>query len=62
MVDWADEELAEKERLSGGQEKIAGVGEIDGEGEDSLVKGVRGGEFEAVLSTVDDGLRAMVGK
>ena len=46
MEDWefvdADEvvdELAEKDRVSGGQADIAGVGDIDGDGEESLVKG-----------------------
>ena len=50
-----DCELAEKERLSGGQADIAGVGDIDGDGEESLVKG---GEYEALLS--GDGLEAVV--
>ena len=57
-VEWVDEEVAEKERLSGGQEKIAGDGEIDGDGEESLVNG---GEFEAILSVADDGLRVFIG-
>lgn len=35
MVD----ELAEKDRLSGGQTDMAGVGDIDGDGEESLVEG-----------------------
>lgn len=34
-----DDELAEKDRISGGQADNAGVGDIDGEGEESLVKG-----------------------
>ena len=33
------DELAENDRLSGGQADIAGVGDIDGDGEESLVKG-----------------------
>ena len=37
---------------------MAGVGEIDGDGEDSLV---RGGEIEAVLSVPEDGLRVFNG-
>lgn len=52
MVD----ELAEKDRLSGGQADIAGVGDMDGDGEESLVKG---GEYEALLP--GDGLKAVVG-
>ena len=44
------DELAEKDRLSGGQADIAGVGDVDGDGEESLVKLVKGGEQEAVLS------------
>ena len=52
MVD----ELAEKDRLSGGQADIAGVGDMDGDGEESLVKG---GEYEASLP--GDGLKAIVG-
>lgn len=46
MVD----ELAEKDRLSGGQADIAGVGDVDGDGEESLVKLVKGGEQEPLLS------------
>ena len=52
MVD----ELAENDRLSGGQANNAGVGDIDGDGEESLVKG---GEYEALLS--GDGLEAFIG-
>ena len=51
MVD----ELAEKDRLSGGQADIAGIGDVDGDGEESLVKG---GEYEVLLS--GDGLEAVV--
>lgn len=53
MVD----ELAEKDRLNGGQADSAGVGDVDGDGEESLVKG---GEQEALLSV--NGLIAMTGK
>ena len=38
--------------------KMAGVGEIEGDGEESLVKG---GELEVVLSVPDDGLRVLMG-
>jgi hypothetical protein len=57
-ADEVDCEVAEKDRLSGGQANIAGVGESDGEGEESRVKG---GESEAILSVVDEGLKASVG-
>lgn len=33
------DELAEKDRLRGGQADRAGVGDVDGDGEESLVKG-----------------------
>ncbi len=33
------DEFAEKDRLRGGQADIAGVGDADGDGEESLVKG-----------------------
>ena len=33
------DELAEKDRLSGGQAEIAGVGDVEGDGEESLEKG-----------------------
>lgn len=36
--EYSEEELAEKDRLRGGQAKRAGVGDIDGEGEESRVK------------------------
>lgn len=48
--------LAENDRLSGGQANSAGVGDIDGDGEESLVKG---GEYDALLS--GEGLKAIVG-
>ena len=38
LTEEVDDELAEKDRLRGGQADNAGVGEIDGEGEESLVK------------------------
>lgn len=50
------DELAEKDRLSGGQADIAGVGDIEGDGEESLVKG---GEYEGLLS--GDELEAVIG-
>lgn len=52
------DEAAENDRLNGGQASKAGVGEIDGEGDESPV---RGGEFEALLSVAEDGLIAIVG-
>ena len=51
--------MAENDRPSGGQAERAGVGDIEGEGEESLVNG---GEVEALLSVVDDGLKAIVGR
>lgn len=57
-VEYAEDEVAEKDRLNGGQADRAGVGETDGDGEESLV---RGGELEVLLSVVEDGLRAMTG-
>lgn len=57
-VEYAEDEVAEKDRLNGGQADRAGVGETDGDGEESLV---RGGESEVLLSVVEDGLRAMTG-
>ena len=54
-------ELAEKDRLKGGQGNRAEVGVIDGEGDESLV---RGGDIEPLLSVDMDGpggLRASVG-
>ena len=33
------DELAEKDRLSGGHADIAGVGDVDGDGDESLVRG-----------------------
>lgn len=52
------DEAAENDRLKGGQASKAGVGEIDGEGDESLVKG---GVLEALLSVAEDGLIAIVG-
>lgn len=52
------EEAAENDRLSGGQASNAGVGEIDGEGDEFLVIG---GELDALLSVAEDGLIAIVG-
>lgn len=57
-MECAEDEVAEKERLNGGQANIAGVGDVEGDGEESLVKG---GEPEASLSVVDEGLRFLVG-
>ena len=57
-ADEVEYEVAENDRLSGGQANNAGVGESDGDGEESLVNG---GELDAVLSVVKEGLRANVG-
>ena len=38
-ADEVADELAEKDRVNGGQADIAGVGDVDGDGEESLVKG-----------------------
>jgi len=58
-VECAEDEVAENERLSGGQANSAGVGENEGDGEESRVKG---GEPEASLSVAEAGLRVFVGK
>ena len=52
------DDAAENDRLNGGHASKAGVGEMDGEGDESLVIG---GELEASLSVAVDGLRAIVG-
>ena len=52
MVD----EFAEKDRLSGGQANSPGVGDSEGDGEVSLVKG---GEYDSLLSHEE--LKAVVG-
>lgn len=57
-ADEVEYEVAENDRLSGGQANNAGVGESDGDGEESLVNG---GELDAVLSVVKEGRRANVG-
>lgn len=57
-MECAEDEVAEKDRLKGGQANNAGVGEIDGEGEESRVKG---GELETSLPIAEEGLRAIVG-
>ena len=67
IVEAADEEsyedeLAEKDRLRGGQANKAGMGDREGSGDESLVP--NGGEPEALLSGGVDcigGLRAKVG-
>ena len=51
-------EVAENDRQSGGQANRAGVGESEGDGEESLVKG---GELDALLSVVNEGLKAKLG-
>ena len=56
-MDEVEYEAAEKDLLKGGQGDSAGVGEIEGDGEESLVKG---GELEATLS-VDDMIRPRFG-
>lgn len=58
-MECVDDEVAENERLSGGQAKIAGVGEVDGDGDEPRVKG---GEFESLLSVADNGLRFLAGE
>ena len=57
-ADEVEYEVAENDRLSGGQANNAGVGESDGDGEESLVNG---GELDAMLSVVNEGLKANVG-
>ena len=57
-ADEVEYEVAENDRLSGGQANNAGVGESDGDGEESLVNG---GELDAMLSVLKEGLRANVG-
>ena len=57
-MEYVEDELAEKDLLKGGQANSAGVGDIDGDGEESLVKG---GELETLLSVADEGLMAIVG-
>ena len=62
MVDAEDEEYSEgvdeKDRPRRGNACIAGVGEVDGEGEEFLVKG---GELEALLAGIDAGSTANLG-
>ena len=50
-ADDVEYDAAENDLLRGGQADSAGVGEIDGDGEESLVNG---GELEAMLSVVID--------
>lgn len=51
------DELAEKDLSSLGHADSAGVGEMEGEGEESLVNG---GDAEALLSVVAEGLGIML--
>ncbi len=50
-ADDVEYDAAENDLLRGGQADSAGVGEIEGDGEESLVNG---GELEAILSVVVD--------
>lgn len=51
------DEVAEKDRSNLGHADSAGVGETEGDGEESLVNG---GDAEALLSVVAVGLRVML--
>ena len=53
-ADDVEYDAAENDLLRGGQADSAGVGEIEGDGEESLVNG---GELEAMLSVVIDASR-----
>lgn len=52
-MDAAVDEAADTDRSSGGHAESAGVGEMDGEGEESLVSG---GELEILRSSAMEGL------